>query len=227
LESNYLEKILKTFPIDIDSTTQINFPKLNDTTRVYEVNIKKSPLISKMGNCYIIDTKAGRQIACHPHIVSGKLSILCFEAAREFTKVLDALDLISPRSGILHILRGSSGYLIDKTLPTLPVVNIRALYRVDGYRSHSDYSRRIDITYSDYNGEKYSTLIVPDTYATGRSVEAALKYLLKHGFHAERLVIYGFMAIPGIERLYKYLDVHGVDLISFAICDITQLTSNN
>lgn len=189
--------------------------------------MKKSPLISKMGNCYIIDTAAARQIACHPHIVSGNLSNLCYEAALEFRKVLDVLDLISPKSGILHILRGSSGYMLDKILPSLPVLNIRTLYIEDGYRAHSDHSRRIDITYSDYNGGEYSTLIVPDTYATGRSVEAALKFLFSNGFHAERLVIYGFMAIPGIERLYTYLDMHGVDLISFAICDITQLSSNN
>jgi hypothetical protein len=117
--------------------------------------------------------------------------------------------------------------MLDKVLSTLPVLNIRPMYTDDGYRSHSDNPRKIEITYSDYNGDRYSTLIVPDTFATGRSVEAAIKFLFRKGLSIEKLVLYGFIAIPGIERLSNLSDAYGFELFIFAICDITQLSSNN
>jgi uracil phosphoribosyltransferase len=224
----YLETILKTFPIDIDSTTMRPLSNTKPSTRLYTVDTERSPLISSIhGKCYLIDTPQGREIACHPHIVSQELSHLCLDAAEEFAVALKELDLVSDRSGILHILRGSSGYMIDKALPELPVINIRTQYSEDGYRAHSDDSRRIDVTYSDYRGAMHDTLIVPDTYATGRSVEAALQYLFERGLNVKNIVIYGFIAVPGIERVHQLLTRYNVKLHIFAICDITQLYSNH
>jgi uracil phosphoribosyltransferase len=224
----YLETILKTFPIDIDSTTRRPLSNTKPSTRLYTVDTERSPLISSIhGKCYLIDTPQGREIAYHPHIVSQELSHLCLDAAEEFAVALKELDLVSDRSGILHILRGSSGYMIDKALPGLPVINIRTQYSTDGYRAHSDDSRRIDVTYSDYCVAMYDTLIVPDTYATGRSVEAALQYLFERGLSVKNIVLYGFIAVPGIESVYQLLSKYDVKLHIFAICDITQLYSNH
>ena len=224
----YIDIILDNFPIDIDSTSPLQLDGLQPRTKLYSVDPDKSPLITSTdARLYIIDTTAGKEIACHPHIVSQRLADLCVESANEFVLILKQLDLISDHSGIMHILRGSSGYMVNKALPELPVIHIRTKYSQDGYRSHSDDSRRIDVIFSDYHEAKFDTLIIPDTYATGRSVEATLIHMFKEGFSVETVIIYGFTAIPAIERVQHVLDSHGVELHVFSICDITQLYSNN
>jgi uracil phosphoribosyltransferase len=225
---DYIEIILRSFPIDIDSTRRVYLNELAQDTRLYEVDVANSPLLGLVeGQVYLIDTPSGRRIACHPHLVAEKLSLLCFEAAKEFALALKELELTSGNSGILHILRGGLGYRVDKVLPQLPVINIRTQYRKDGYRAHSDDSRRIDVTYSDYHQTTFDSLIVPDTYATGRSVEAALQHMFEMGLSVENVIIYGFIAASGVERVYNLLAKHGVHLYVFAICDISQLYSNN
>lgn len=190
--------------------------------------MEKSPLIeSARGDCFLIDTPAIRKVACHPHIVSEQLASLCLDTAKEFSAALKELKLISDDSGILHILRGSSGYMVDKALPELPVINIRTKYSEDGYRAHTGDSRRIEVAYSDYHASEYNTLIIPDTYATGRSVETALRHLFDQEISVDSVVIYGFIAVPGIERVYQLLSQKGVKLSVVAICDITQLYYNN
>ncbi len=223
----FLETILQTFPIDTCSTKRLSLSDLSHDTRFYKVDVEKSPLIDGVrGAFYLIDTPAGRKIACHPHIVSEKLAGLCVSAASEFVSSLKGLNLLKTDSVILHILRGSLGYMAHQVLPDLPTINIRTQYIDDGYRSHSDDSRHIEVTYSDYKKAEYGSLIIPDTYATGRSVEAALRYMLERGLGVERVIIYGFIAIPGVERLYRLLHEYNIDLYAFAICDITQLYSN-
>ncbi len=78
-----------------------------------------------------------------------------------------------------------------------------------------------------HGSDNPSTLIIPDTFATGRSAEAALTHLLSEGFEPERVVLYGFTAIPALERLGLLCTGWGVELVSFSICDITQLASNH
>jgi hypothetical protein len=190
--------------------------------------VNKSPLIKPIyAKLFLIDTNSGQRIACHPHIVSKKLADLCLNVAREFALILKELSLVTNQSGILHILRGSYGYMVDKTLPSLPVIHIRTQYIENGYRAHSDDSRKINVIYSDYYETIFDSLIIPDTYATGRSVEAALLHMFKHGLSVERVIIYGFVAISAIERLYNLLVKHGIPLFVFAICDVTQLYTNN
>ncbi len=223
----YLDTILRSFPIDIDSTKRLHLAYTKPDTRLYEVDTIKSPLIDHFtGKAYLIDTPMGRKMACHPHLVAEELSVICFEAAKELVSALKELALVSGESGILHILRGGLGYRVDKALPGLPVINIRTQYNDDGYRAHSD-SRRITVTYSDYHQMRFDSLIVPDTYATGRSVEAALRHMFEQGLSVERVIIYGFIAAPGVERVHRLLVEHGIQLYVFAICDISQLYANN
>lgn len=223
----YLDTVLTSFPVDTGSTKRLHLRETSETTRIYLVDAEKSPILETIhGKLHLIDTPVGRKIACHPHLVSSELSGLCFEAANEFKKTLNELDLISDNSGILHILRGSGGYMVDKALPDLPLINIRTEYMEDGYRAHSD-SRKINVTYSDYKSTEIDTLVVPDTYATGRSVEAALRHMFQQELSLDKVILYGFIAAAGIERVYKLLSEYGIDLVVFAICDITQLYSNN
>ena len=117
--------------------------------------------------------------------------------------------------------------MVHNVLPQLPLISVRTEYRDDGYRAHSDDSRHIEVTYSDYHGRDLDTLIIPDTYATGRSVEAALQHMLVNGGKPRTIIIYGFIAIPSMRRLSTLCKNLGTRLITFAICDITQLAANN
>ncbi|MFW6108990.1 MAG: hypothetical protein ACOC6N_00925 [archaeon] len=84
----------------------------------------------------MIDSLAGRDIACYPHLVSKELSELCIDATEKFSSIINELGFVTVDSAILHILRGSSGYMLHKALPGLPVFNIRTEYSEYGYRKH-------------------------------------------------------------------------------------------
>lgn len=225
---DYLKTILEHFPIEIKTTNQIPLDNVTSSTRLYKLIPRKSSLLCDINtDVYLIDTPAGREIACHPHLVSKELSLLCINAAEIFSAIINELRFVTVDSAILHILRGSSGYMVHKALPDLPVINIRTEYSEDGYRKHSDDSRMIQVSYSDYRETEIDTLIIPDTYATGRSAEAVLKHIIEKGFKAETVVIYGFIAVSAIKRLYRLLDGNNIKLTAFSICNITQICSNN
>ena len=228
MDQEYLTKIREQFPVDTRSAKLLSLSSLSPTTRVYSVNTMESPLIGEdLGECYILDTPSAQKIASHPHIVGSEIAGLCMETAKELRAMLSELGILGYSTGILHILRGSSGYMVSKTMSELPLVNIRTQYKEDGYRAHSDDSRSIEVTYSDYSGQALDTLIIPDTYATGRSVEAALINLRESGDAPKTVVIYGFIAIPGIRRLKKLCENFNCRLITVALCNITQLAANN
>jgi hypothetical protein len=223
--------VLSEFPVDISSTEPIDIG--GDAARVFEVIPGRSPLIpvgAEVGVPYILDTDAGREVASYPHIVGLELEKLCLESAQAFWGVIEWLGLCRlEESVVLHILRGASGYMVADALPVkVPIVRVRTEYRGEGYRTHSDDGRRIEVTFSDFSSlDRVSTLFVPDTYATGRSAEAALKELFASGFSPDRIILYGFIAIPALMRIGALCFEAGVELFSFAICDIAQLAHNN
>jgi len=228
LDQLYLQKIRELFPLDTESTALQELSSLSPSTRLYRVDTASSSLIGEdLGASYIIDTPEGQRIASHPHLVGHELIVQSLQAAREFEAALKELDLITGSTGIIHILRGSAGYMVHDVLPQLPLTRIRTEYRDDGYRAHSDDSRRIEVTYSDYDERDLDTLIIPDTYATGRSAEAAIRYIVERGCNPRTIIIYGFIAIPSMRRLNALCKTIGVRLVTFAICDITQLAANN
>jgi len=219
-----LDAILEEFPVDVSSTTSVKVQGLRKDTRVFKVDTKKSPLIPEgadVGEPFIIDTQPGREIACHPHLVGWELGVLCLDCAREFNRAIDGLSMMS-RDGlaILHILRGAPGYRLAEVMQRrLPMLSVRTEYRQDGYRSHTD--REIGVTFRDYSAldsleGNVSTLLIPDTYATGRSAEAALKDLFNAGVEPSKMILYGFIAIPALIRLGALASEHGIELFSFA-----------
>ena len=201
---------------------------IGENASLYRVNPENAPLLSSshIGETYIIDSQAGGEIACHPYLVGEALKIRCVEAADAFKEALKLLDLYNDLS-ILHILRGASGYMVPEVLPGKPLFSIRTEYHEDGYRSHSDDSRRLEVTYRDYPTDHVSTLIIPDTYATGRSAETGINDIISHGYKPERIILYGFLAAPSLQRLGLICEQHGIELISFGICNITPLAHNN
>ena len=229
--------LLDEFPLDVGSTRPVEIEGLSRGTRVFEVDPRKSELFpgdAEVGRPYVIDTVPGARIACHPHIVGRGLEELCLAAAVEFRRALSGLCLVDfGESLILNILRGGSGYMVAEALPRgVPIISVRTEYREGGYRSHSDDERSIVVTFADYPEgrprlDDASTLLVPDTFATGRSAEAALSELLASGLEPVRVVLYGFIAIPSLIRLGGMCSDRGVELYSFSICDVAQLAHNN
>ncbi len=223
--------ILDSFPLDLDATSRVTPENLSPDTRLYQVN--DSRLIDYngwKGNNYIIDSAAGAKVACHPHIVGAELRKLCMDAAHEFTATVESLGLLGDNPAVMHILRAGAGYMVAEAFDDrLPVINVRTQYKEEAYRDHSDDPRDIVVTYRDYPDGlgDVSTLIIPDTYATGRSAETAIQDAVERGVTPERVVIYGFIAAPSLSRIGKLCQRLGVDFTSFTICDITQLAHNN
>ena len=146
----HLEVILDEFPVDISSTRVVDVPGL-DRARMYEVDLGSGLMPGDMGvdACYIIDSEAGMTVACHPHLVGAELAGLCFGCAVDLWTSLRGLGLLGDGGySILNILRGSSGYRVSEASPTdTPVISVRTEYSEDGYRAHSDDSRRVRVTY--------------------------------------------------------------------------------
>jgi hypothetical protein len=229
------DTVLSEFPVDVSSTKALDL-KGNEGSNVFKIESKKSKLVPRgtpHSSLYIIDSTPGREIACHPSIVGEALERLCLECSAEFSAALVGLGLFSGEgTAVLHILRGAAGYRIVDALPMrVPVVSIRTEYRGDGYRAHSDDSRNLTVTYRDYpvdlDIQDVSDLIIPDTYATGRSAEAALLELFEIGLEPKRIILYGFIAIQALTRIGRICEEKGIEMHSFAICDVTQLASNH
>lgn len=232
-----LDTIVEDFPIDVHSTEKVEVKGLERDTRIFNVDPKKSPLIPKnssVGEPYVIDTPSGIAIACHPHIVGEKLGKMCLNSAREAIKVMDAIcPLRDDTLAILHILRGAPGYKIAEALKeNVPILSIRTQYRKGGYRLHFDDKRNIDITFRGYSAidsdtNEISTLLIPDTYATGRSAEVAINDLIEKGIKPRKIMLYGFISIPALIRLGELASEKDIELVSFAIGNIMQVAHNN
>ena len=224
-----MDRLISTFPI-VTGATDDTGHYVGAEAKLYQVQPEKIGLLKghKVGEIYIVDSPAGREIASHPSLVGNELWGKSLKAASAFTCALNSLDLNDENAAILHILRGAVGYMIHEALPEVPVLSVRTEYGLDGYRDHPDDSRNLTVTYRDYGGiPKTSTLIIPDTFATGRSAEVALKDLMKSGVTPERVILYGFVAVPSILRLSSICRENDIDLFTFAISDLTPLAYNN
>jgi len=226
--SSQINALSEVFPFDLNSNTLIN-ENLGKNELLYKVNVEETQLLSNIqpGEVYIIDSLAGREIACHPYLIGEELKKRCLKAAEAFKKSLIFLDLCSDLS-ILHILRGASGYMVPEILHNkIPLLSIRTEYIENGYRFHSNDSRKLEVTYRNYSTSKITNLIIPDTFATGRSAEVGIKDLLAHGLQPERVILYGFISASSLKHLGKLCQKNKIELISFSICDITPLAYNN
>ncbi len=225
-----LDEIANFFPLDLDATKPVHVEGSGKEAWLYRVaESRLIPEVAPVGTLYLIDTVAGGMVACHPHIVGDDLKALCREAANHFVKAAQAMRVLTDDAAILHILRAGAGYMVADALEGAPIVDVRTEYREDGYRTHSDDPRRLVVSYRRYPEglDDAATIVVPDTYATGRSAEAALLDLMGNRFSPDRIILYGFIAIPALTRLGALCEEHGVDLHSFAICDLAQLAHNN
>ena len=220
------------FPLDFKSTKALPAAGLGKEAKLYRVQGSRLiPGEAYTGDTYIIDTVAGRTIACQPHIVDEEPRALCREAARGFVAAAEDIGALEPEdAGIMHILRAGTGYMVADAMPIhVPILDVRTQYEEEGYRDHSDDPRRLKVSYRSYPKriEEAKSLIVPDTYATGRSAEAALTDIMAKGFKPETVILYGFIAIPALVRIGGLCESQGIKLKCFAVCDIPQLAHNH
>lgn len=223
------DRLAKIFPLDLDATEPVHVEGCGEA-RLYRVTDSRLiPRSEPVGDVYIVDTRAGGAVACHPHIVGEELKMLCREAAAHFVHAAEAVGALTGDAAIMHILRAGAGYMVADVLKDAPVVDVRTEYRTDGYRAHSNDPRRLVVSYRSYPEglDEASTLVVPDTYATGRSAEAALLDLMGNRFKPDSIILYGFIAVPALVRLGALCEEQDIALHSFAICDLAQLAHNN
>ena len=219
-----IDILLDFFPLEIDSSEEINIPFKKKHISIF--NIPESHLLSSYeGELRILDTLEARQVACRPHIVGKELGQKCSILAKDFIRFARSQGELDEKVGILHILRAGAGYMVHKAIEA-PILRVRTHYKSESYRDHLE-NRRIEVIYRDYPDETPETLIIPDTFATGRSSETAIMDLLQKGHYPEKIILYGFIAIPALERISKICKYEQIELSSYAICNITQLAFNN
>jgi hypothetical protein len=223
-----VDVLTTTFPLET-KVTETTGHSIGPNSTLYRVHPNRSSQLKKYkSELYLVDSIPGGEIACHPSLVGQELKQKSLQSANAFTESLRSLGLLDEKSGILHILRGAVGYMVHEALPRYPVLYVRTEYNSESYRDHTGSNEALEVTYRDYQASvNPSTLIIPDTFATGRSAEVALLDLIEHGIKPETLILYGFLAVPGIKRLSTLCSEQDIELISFAICDITPLAYND
>ena len=233
-----LDRIVEVFGIEVDLTEPVEVSGLAEDTRVFRVR-------GFPDDCevYIIDSLAGKDIACHPHIVGEELAELCLQAARDAAKAI--LELTPLREygdeAVVyeHVLRAAPGYRLHEALRELGVgfreVWVRPRYVVPSYRDHDEVeAKRLEIVYEDFSNLPRRELLLvlkPDTEASGRTGEISLKRLAEvaeeKNSALEELVVYGFISKPGLESIYRAAkDLGFRKVYFFAIGDITALCHN-
>lgn len=235
-----IDRIITEYNIDVNSTTLIKLENLRDSTNIFRVN--RSDLIEEL---YIIDTIEGKNIACHPHIFGKQLKSQAFNAALEAAKAISQLTSLSKtkRDSIVveNVLRAAPGYELHTAFRELNSgkwfkdVWIRLKYEKPAYRKHSnELDIGLNIIYEDFNSlpeQKEIVLLKPDTEATGKTGQEAIKRIIKKCEEVEssikEIILYGFISIPALKKINETAKQHGIKLIAFSIEDITELAHNS
>lgn len=231
-----MDRLIEVFKIEVDRTEEIGVSGQN--SQIFRV--KGFP-----GDCevYIVDSDAGKKIACHPSIVGDKLSQLCLDIALDAVRAileLTPLREYSRKSVVFeHVLRAAPGYRLHEAFMDVGVgfreVWVRPRYVTPSYRDHDEETaKRLIVVYEDFSKlpENEDLIVIkPDTEASGRTGEISLKRLAKFaeekGCRLEELIIYGFISEPGLKAIYEVAKKVGFKKIyAFAIGNLTALCYN-
>lgn len=232
-----LDRVIEIFGIEVDLTESVEVSGLAEGTRVFRAHGFPSGC-----EVYIVDSLAGKEVACHPHIVGEELAELCLEAAREAAKAIIELTPIKEYGdGAVvyeHVLRAAPGYRLHEALRELGVgfreVWVRPRYVVPSYRDHESEAKALEIVYEEFSDlPRREALLVlkPDTEASGRTGGASLRRLAEvaeeRNSALEELIIYGFISKHGLETIYRAAKDVGFRRVHFfAIGDLTALCHN-
>jgi len=234
-----IDKIIAEFNIDVKSTSKVSVQSLNPSTKLFKVHRP-----DQTGKLFIIDTEQGRKIACHPHIVGKSLKNLAHEAALEAAKAINELANFSSIDSdcvvIENVLRAAPGYELHTAFREIMGgkgfrdVWIRPRYDRPSYRDHDEESSLgLNIMYEDFVELPCNREIVvlkPDTEATGRTGQMSIEKLVERcedvGSSIRRIILYGFISISGLKVISETAGKYGIELMAFAIGNITDLAFN-
>ncbi len=211
VNTNFDEK-LSGYPVDVYS---ILLPKLPPRARVY-----------------VVYSPEARALACFPHIIGkGFERLNSYLAAKSVEAIVDLAGLDGEEVVHLHVLRAGPGYQLHRGLRNklglLREVYIRPLY--------SDNRNSIEVVYSNFSSLPEASevsVVAPDTIATGNTLIVALDQLKREaedrGTALKKLVIYGFVADKGLNRVVrKAVELGFKEVYVFALVDIAALASND
>lgn len=220
-------EIASTFRIRIDEVDDGFFQ--GKGLKVYPVRTLSRPGIE----VYIFDAPEARALACFPHIVGEPFIRLNRKLSMKTALAIVNVAGLEEWVGYVvhvHVLRAGSGYMMSEGLKhelgQVADVYIRPLY--------SKNRKKIQITYSDFSQLPKNaglTVVIPDTVATGFTLIKVLRKLAdeasKVGSWIDTLVIYGFIADYGLERVAKEAKTLKISFTYFfALEDVAALAGN-
>jgi len=235
-----IDRVIQEYKIDTDSTKLVKTKKakVGKSTRIFKVTRVEA-------STFIIDTPMAREIACYPHLVGESLEQRSRKAAAEALPVILELSGVEAKSGSYeivfeHILRAAPGYKLQDIAPKVLGNSYRTIYLRPRYthRSYRDHDgtvqREIEIVhqeFSEFPKGKKIVLVTQDTVASGRSGEVSINATLKHcqesGCKIEKWILYGFISEYGIEVLHRIAKQNDIEMIAFAMGNLTALSTNN
>ena len=237
IASSDVEEIVEEFELATKATTPISVGGLEEGSRTFRVSKKDLP-----EEVFIVDTGAGREIACHPHIVGSRLEDLCLKASGDSVKAMRELSGLRRGAvdtvAVVHILRAGPGYKLMEAIqeqePKLPLseIVIRPRYVKPSFRDHESV-RKLEVLHSDFRQiprDSEIAMVVPDTLATGRTVVVSLEKTLDEvdrvGSSVQRLIVYGFISAQGIKVVADFAASRGIPASFFCIGNVTGLAHN-
>ena len=234
-----VDSIIDEYEIDVESTRPIRVQGTDAATNIFRVD--RSDLIEEL---YIVDTPQGRKIACHPHIVGEELKAFAFDAALEAAKAIEQLTGLSEMDTdcivFENVLRAAPGYELQAAFKRLSGgrgfrdVWIRPRYERPSYRDHDEEPiTRLNIVYEDYQAlpcDREIIVLKPDTEATGKTGQKSIERIVSKcedaGSRIEKMILYGFISVPGLKRISETAQRHDIELAAFSIGNITDLAHN-
>ncbi|HDH07216.1 MAG TPA: hypothetical protein ENF87_02485, partial [Thermoproteales archaeon] len=174
---------------------------------------------------FIVDFHDAREIATRPELV-GKLFLemnyrTAVFAGKAILNLLDIRDCV-----FVHVLRASPGYMLSKALKReveMYEMKLRAFYTKPSTGDHTE--AKVKVRYVTTPSRFSDTIIIADTIASGKTMEAVLKKVLKIE-EVDRIILYGFISKNGLERIEKTFK-NVAELYFFVLEDLTALSENH
>lgn len=237
LEAPLVDSLIQEYRINTEATQKISLQdtRVDRDTRIFKVDFRSI-------EAYIIDTPMARSVACHPHIVGHELEKMAYSAAQRSLPVILELSQVRDRYYSVvfeQILRAAPGYQLHEAARKLMpgdfrTIYIRPRYKHASYRDHDGMvHREIDVVYENFSElprGKDVCIVMQDTVASGQSaiisLREAIRRLEEVKSRIKKWIVYGFIAMEGLENLQAFAKSHGISLVAFAMGNLTALSAN-
>jgi len=230
--------LIETFNIRVGLTEKLELQGLRPCTEIYKVGG-----LQLRSEVYVLDSPEVRSVACHPHIVGDELiesmGMVAYDAVKALMELTSMSELEGDEIVFEHVLRAAPGYCLHEALKRAGIdfrqVWIRPRYKLPSYRDHDEEAmKEIEVVYQDFSmiPEGRDLVVVkPDTEASGRTAEMALKKIYEEAEEKNsklrELIVYGFISEHGMRVVEKIALELGFKKTYFiALGDITALCYN-